>query len=59
MVRKGKIEPIDEGVKMDKKELEEYERKEEEGAAEIYRKIYSKRKISIKDCYPDLNNRIC
>ena len=36
------------------KELEEYEIKEEERAAEIYRKIYNKRKISIKDCYPDL-----
>lgn len=54
MVRKGKIEPIDEGVKMDIKELEEYERKEEEGATEIYREIHSKRKISIKDCYPNL-----
>lgn len=36
------------------KELEEYEIKEAERAAEIYRKIYNKRKISIKDCYPDL-----
>ena len=39
---------------MDIKELEEYEKKEKERAAKIYRKIYSKRKISIKDCYPDL-----
>jgi len=39
---------------MNKKELEEYEIKEKERATEIYRKISSKRKISIKDCYPDL-----
>ena len=39
---------------MNIKELEEYEIKEKERATEIYRKISSKRKISIKDCYPDL-----
>lgn len=39
---------------MDIKELEEYELKEKERATEIYRKICSKRKISIKDCYSDL-----
>jgi len=30
--------------------------KEKERATEIYRKISSKRKISIKDCYPDFIN---
>jgi len=38
---------------MNIKELEEYEIKEKERATEIYRKISSKRKISIKDWYPD------